>query len=88
MPQIVRTKKPYNEWKGKSSPIGDGGRLPISRRNVSSSNNGGKPFGIRGNDPPRSGGSSLPRGGSKGHPQNENPRIHIVGPTWLWIGLT
>ncbi len=40
-------------------PIGDGGGIPNGERNISTSYNGSKPFGIGGNDPSRSGGSIL-----------------------------
>ncbi len=55
MPQILPTKKSYNERKGRPSPIGDDGGLLVN--NIPKNGDGVKPFGVNYNDPLRGGGS-------------------------------
>ncbi len=60
MPRILPIKNLYNEQKANHPrPIGDGGGLPTSGRNISTSYGGSKSFGISGNGPSRNGGSIL-----------------------------
>ncbi len=56
MPQIIPTEKPYQDWRGRPSPIGNASRSPISGWIVPINNGNGGPFGKGGNGPPWGGG--------------------------------
>jgi hypothetical protein len=49
MPQILPTKKSYNERKGRASPIGDDGGLLVN--NIPKNGDGVRPFGANYDDP-------------------------------------
>jgi hypothetical protein len=50
MPRIIPTKKPYHDWRGKPSPIGDVGRSFTGGQIVPINNGDGGPFDASGND--------------------------------------
>jgi hypothetical protein len=93
MPWIILTAKLYHDQRGKSSPIGDVGRLFINGRTIFINNDGGGPFGRGGIRLLGGGGSDLPWGGNNGPSGNCNsehlvdqiPRSYITGLIGLWI---
>ncbi len=75
MPQILLTKKSYNEGKGIPSPIGDDGGLLVS--NILVNGSGVRPFAANCNDPLE--------GGGNGPLGDQHPWIHTARPTKSWV---
>jgi len=91
----------YHDWRGKSSLIGDVGKVFTCGRTIPISNDNGGPLGGSGNGLPRGGplgggcsdslgggGNDPLKGGDNNHLADQIPRSYVVGPTWLWIGPT
>ncbi len=76
--QIVLTEKPYCEWKGRPSPIGEACRPRTGGQVVPINNISGGPFDSGGNMPPISNGGGPPRGDDSGPPREAKIQDHTL----------